>query len=606
MKKKVHASNWVDFNAKIVYIYEKIFNSDKEKLILYFSDLSLPPQKQRNRKKTIENWLKSDGTKKPNNFTLAQFKIDQYELNGEKLFSTNAFQKWPLKRFTERVDRYLAEKNDYDTPNEMRYIYFFDTTDKKLGYFEISYPNDENRDIIHLNSPLYTSEMTYQGTITNYNNMTYISVRNQFDYMHYIFKNNVNVYRKELKIFGVAQCVDAPTREPKSYLALLSSNKLSKEEEKNFAHKLNFSNLMIADDFTHGCHLERDFFLENFSEKIYHLGRDIQLYTNNETLSEDVYFDIVLKEYGSFITLLEKATYHNDYPINHKRQSILFALEDMCRHKQAKATILYLLDSETLNILDSKNSIMEMQLKLVQHKKLSLTYLFVIQDLSLITKNILSKIHYLEQHGMNIRLTTNDQSIYSKILVVDGKDFAIYKRKNEQSDNHVTKNATNIEALSYEVEELYKHAISLEEFTQKYYPLNGHWFHYSFTSKENSTEYQTVEFDITNSSVVAQFPTKMGLGTLFQTDEYTLILLKESVLKIHNINLCDTLFQVSIIGKEKNVHHRDVLLFGLLSREALSDETIRLLLESIHQKSDQEFRLKISDHFNSILANILN
>ena len=605
MKKKINKTGWVDFNEKIVYIYENLFNSDKDKLILYFSDLSLPIQKQRNRKKTIENWLKKGGTKKPHNFILAKFKIDQYELNGEKLFTTNAFQKWPLKRFTERVDRYLAEKDKYDTPNQMKYIYFFDTTDKKLGYFEISYPNDENT-IIHLNSPLYTPEMTYHGTITNYNNMTYISVRNEFDYMHYIFKNNVNVYRKELKIFGVAQCVDAPTREPKSYLALLTSTKLTKKEERNFAHKLNCSNLLIADDFTYGCHQERDFFLENFSEKVYNLERDIQRYTKNETLSEDVYFDIVLKEYGSFIELLEKATYHNDYPINHKRQSILFALEDMCQQKPAKATILYLLDSETLNILDSKNSIMEMQLKLVKHKKLYLTYLFVIQDLSLITKNILSKIHYLEEHGMNIRLTTNNQSIYSKILVVEGKDFAIYKRKNEHSDNHVTKNANNIEALNYEVEELYKHAISLSAFTEKYYPLNGHWFHYSFTSKNNSTKYQTVKFEITNSSVIAEFPNKRSFGTLLQTSEYTLILLKESVIKIHNINLGDRLFLVSIIGKEKNIHHRDVLLFGLFSREALSDETIKLLLENIHQKSDQEFRLKISDHFNSILANILD
>ena len=604
MKRALKNDAWVDFNAKINYIYEKMFDSNKEKLLLHFSDLSLSANKQKNRKKTIENWLKENGTKKPHNFTLHKFKIYQYELNGEKLFEENAFKKWALKQFTERVDYYLEEQDKCDNPNDMKYIYFLDTDEKKLGYFEISFPNNDN--IINLTSPLYKLEMTYRGTIMNYNNMIYISVRNQFDYMHYIFKNNVNVYRKELKIFGVAQCVDAPTREPKAYLALLSSTKLTKEEEKNYSHKLNFSNLLIANEFTYACRQELNFFLENFSEKIYSLERDIKQYTKNDTLSEDVYLDIVLKEYSSYIKLLEKAIYHNDYPINHKRQSILFALEDMCRHKQAKATILYLLDSETLNILDTKNSIMEMQLKLVQHNKLSLTYLFVIEDLSLISQNILSKIHYLEEHGMDIRLTTNNQSIYSKILVVEGKDFAIYKRKNEQSDNHVTKNATNIEALNYEVEELYKHAISLKDFTQKHYPLNGHWFHYSFTSKENSLEYQVVEFDITNFSIVAKFPTKTELGSLLQTEEYTLLLLKESVIKIHNINLGDPIFQVSIIGKEKNIHHRDILLFGLLSRKSLSDETIRVLLESIHKKSDQEFRLKISDHFSSILANILN
>jgi len=601
LKKDNIKGEWKDFKEKIVYIYEKIFNSDKEKLILYFSDPFLSPQKQKSRKKTIENWLEGK-TKKPNGFHLSKFKINEYEMNGELLLNLNAFKNWSIEMFKERIDTYIKEKSTNNTPNEMKYIYFFNVIEKTLSYFKITYPNAENDSIVHLSSPVYTANMTYKGTITTYNNMTYISVRNEFDYLHYIFKNNVNVYRKELKIFGVAQCVDAPTREPKSYLALLTSSKLTPDEKKKFVHKLNFSNLMIADDFSHGCQLEKDYFLENFSEKIYQLERDFELYNIKESLSEDFYFDIILKEYGSYIKLLEKALYHNDYPINHKRQSILFALEEMCQTQQEEVTIFYLLNAETLNILDSKNSIMEMQLKLVAQKKLLLTYLFIVEDLSLITKQILEKINYLEQHGINVKLTTNTHSIYSKILVVKNKNFAIYKRKNNQSDNQVSKNATTIEALNYEVEELIKNSISLQEFTQKHYPLNGVWYNYAYGSKKNDQHFQTVIFTINSSSLLAQFPNKIVKGQLLKLEEFTLILLEHSIIKIHNINLHDKIFRVSIIGKEKNMYHRDVLLFGLFAKEKLTEKQVKLLLKNIHQKEDEVFRLKISNDFDSILA----
>jgi len=601
LKEKNNNTDWTDFQEKIVYLYEKLFDEDKERLILQFTDLSLPEKKRKSRKKTIENWLDGN-TKKPNGFKLSHFKINEYKLNGEALFSIYAFKNWSFKTFKERVELYLSEKQNLDIPNEMKYIYFFDSTEKKLGFFKISYPKRENDNIIHLNSPLYTSTMTYKGEITTFNNMTYISVRNEFDFMHYIFKNNVSVYRKELKIFGVAQCVDAPTREPKSYLALLSSSKLTSDEERKLSHKLNFSNLIIADEFSPGCALERDYFLENFSQKIYDLSRDINHYNINEELSTDMYFDIVLKEYRAYIKLLEKSLYHNDYPIDHKRQSILFALEEMCKHKQEKATILYQLDSETLNILDSKNSIMEMQLKLVKAKKLSLSYLFIIHDLTLITENIIEQIRYLEASGIHVTLTNKVQSIYSKILVVEGKDFAIYKRKNEHSDNHVTKNANTIEALTYEVEELAKDAIALDDFIAQHCPLNGKWYHYTYSSYKNNTTYQTVEFNVVNSSIVSKFPTKTIAGKLLKTKEYTLILMEYSVVKIQNINLNDKIFRVSIIGKERNMYNRDVLLFGLMSREKLSDEQVLMLLSSIHKKEDKEYWLKISNDFDSTLA----
>lgn len=595
-------AKWVDFEAKIVYIYEKIFENDMDKLISYFSDIS-QPNKRKSRKKTIENWLKGR-TKKPNGFHLHKFKISEYEFNGTQLFTHNAFERWDFEQFKERVDSYLTQKDTFDVPNEMRYIYFFNTVEHKLSYFEITYPNSENSLVIQLNSPIYTSDMTYKGKISTYNNMTYITVKNEFDYMHYIFKNNVNVYRKELKVFGVAQCVDAPTREPKSYMALLTSKMLTAEEEKNFSHKLNFSNLMIADDFSHNCRYEKEYFLENFSEKIYELSRDMNHYSSNNNVSKDMYFDIILEEYRSYIKLLEKAFYHSDYSIDHKRQSILFALEDMCKESKAEATIVYLLNRETLNILDSKNAIMEMQLKLVREGKLTLFYLFIVQDVSLLTQRTIEQIEYIEKQGITVTLTDCMYSIYTKILLVKGKDFAIYKRRNEEDDNHVTRNATTIETLSFEVEHLLKKSISLKEFIAENYALNGTWYNYAYSSKMDAQGYQTVELVIQNSFVTAKFPSGTTVeGEVYSSKEYTLLLLEHSVIKIYNVDIKEKLFRVSIIGKEQKMHHRDVLLFGLLSREKLTEDQVLMLLSSIHQKDDEPFRVKISNEFDSTLAN---
>jgi len=600
MRNEIINTDWVDFAGKIVYLYEKLFKSDKKILIEYFSDKA-SSQKLNSRKKTIENWLEGK-TRKPHGFNIENFKIYEYTLNSEPLLCTRAFQDWKLDRFKEHIDLYLKEEQNIELPNKMRYIYFFSTTENKLSYFEIKYNNPEDSSLIQLTSPIYTTSATYHGKIETHNSMTYISVKSNFDRLNYIFKNNVEFYKKELKVFGVAQCVDAPTREPKMNLALLTSSPLTQEEERRFSHKLNFSNLIIADDFETSSVLEQNYFLENFSDKIYQLNKDIQHYGINEVFSKDMYFDIILQEYHSYIKLLEKSLYHDDYPINQRRQSILLALEEMCEHKKATATILYLIDPESVSILDSKNSIMEMQLKLVKAGKLTLNYLFLIDDVSLISQTVIERIHFLETHGVNVKLSCNNQNIYSRILVVNDKDFALYKRMNEHDDNHVTKSASTIEALNYLVDEVSQNAITLKTFLKEQYPLNGIWYHYTLSHKRGKETYQTVKFEIENSCFKAEFPKKTSEGQIIKRLKYTLLLGESSLLKIHNIFLKEEIFRVSIIGEERKVPNKDVLLYGLMSRIQLADEEIMPLLKVINKLEGKEFRLRISNDFDSLLA----
>ncbi len=600
MKNEKNHTEWVDFTDKIVYLYEKLFNYDKDMLTKYFSDKN-SIQKYNSRKKTIENWLEGK-TKKPNGFYLSHFKINEYKLNGQLLLPKIAFEKWSLEMFIKRVDLYLSEKKNLDIPNQMKYIYFFSTMEKKLSYFEIYYPNTENDTIICLKSPTYTDWTSYHGEITIHSNMCYIKVKNEFDYMNFIFKNNVDFYKNKIKIFGVAQAVDAVSREPKAFLTLLTSKKITAQEESRFAHKLNYSNLMIADDFSHGCAIERDYFLENFSEKIRDLNRDTNHYAINNHFKDDLYFDIIIQEYKSYIRLLEQSLTHGDYPINHKRQSILFALEHMCKEKKERATILYLLNTDGLTLLNTKNSIMDMQLTLVRKGKLSLSYLFIVEDITLITQDIIEQLRCLEQNGIKVKLSSHSRSIYSKILIVDNKNFAIYKRKNEQTDNHVTKSANSIELLNYEVKEVEKDAISIDAFIKEHYPLDGDWYHYTFNSKQSNNSFQEIPFKISNYTFRAKYKNGERKGSLLQTKEYTLLLLEHSIIRIHNINLKEKIFYVSIIGKEMGKHHKDVLLFGLFSKLKLTEKQAIELLNSIHEKEDEAFRLKICNDFDSTLA----
>ena len=601
MRKKRKATDWIDFGEKIVYIYEKLLDNDIDKLVFYFTDQS-HISVRKSRKKTIENWL-AGRTKKPNAFYLYKFKINEYRLHNEPLFTINSFEKWSIELFKKRIDSYLSEEDKIvDTPNEMRYIYFFNIRGKKLSYFEISYPKAENSSFIHLNSPIYTRDMQYEGNIITYKNMIYISAKNSFDYLHYIFKNNVSVYRRELKVFGVGQCVDALTHEPKAYMALLTSVKLTAKEEREFIHKMNYSNRLIADDFTMKYHQERAFFLENFSQKIYDLSHDINIYTSQDNFSKDMYYDIILEEYKSYISLLEKALYHNDYAIDHRRESILFALEGLCQESRAEVTIAYLLDSENIKLLEGKNSILETQITLVKEEKLKLSYLFIVHDLSLLSEDVIEKIHYIEASGISVRVTNCTYSNYSKILLVKGKDFAIYKWKNEIDYNRVTRNATIIETLTIDIVFLTKKSVELSLFLQQVYTLNGKWYFYSYSCNQNAQNYESLELEINNRKFSAKGQFSYEEGIVCEYKEYTLLLLEDTIIKVHNITMKYDIFRVSVIGDEQMLHSRDVLMFGLLSRKKLLKEEVLPLLEKIPKEESESFRVRVSNECDAGLA----
>ncbi len=602
MKKKIKdhqpKPEWKDFGLKIVYIYEVLFNKDKEKLINYFSDQT-GLNNRSSRKKTIENWLEGR-IKKPNRFILSKFKISEYKYpNGRPLFTKDSFPNWSIKIFREAVDTYIktVESNKENT-NRLQYIYYFNVDHRKVDHYYITYPNPDNLSLIHLKSSRLTEQMTYKGEIFEYHNMLYIFAKNDYDHMIYIVENSANVFSERLKVYGTGQCKDFATRQPKAYLALFSSSLLSPDDEERYQHKLNGSNLLIAQNFPKHCVLAEDFLFSNFYQKIHTLGEDIfPHYERTDMLNKD-YNDIMLREFKTYLHILKKAAQDFDFFISRRRKLQIYSLNSL--ELNTGVIIVYTLNQVTLpfffKMICNQNDPLYL-------KHVHLRYILIIEDREVLTSAVIERLKQLEEQDVDIKLLSKNPSIYSEILITIDSNFALYRVGNGVEDRtFVTKRSNKIDKL-YEAHALLtREALPLQNFLDKQCSLNGKWFSYSYGSKEDDSYYHAVPIEVQNNNVVAFYSTGTATGKIYKTPDQTLIILNNTVIKIHNHMLNDDIFKISIIGKELYIEHRDLLVYGIMSREELSEEEVHLLLGAIHIKEGHDFRLKTSDSFDRILA----
>ena len=591
------SEEWTDFTLKINYIYERLFDGDKKRLIEYFSDKNKLTKKYLTmRKKTIDNWLTGE-SKKPKNFDLKKFKIGELVLNNEPLLSIVSFEIWSIETFKNRIDSYL---NNQKIHGHIQYIYFFDTncTVQKIGSFDVSFPDHGHEDRVEI----HYANMLYRGTIESFNNSTYIRVKNEYDYIDFIFRISANT-SKNIKAFGMALSVDDSTGRPKAFRVLLSSYLLSKDEEAKYAHKLNFSNTMLADEFSQECVLEEDYFMENFIQKIEILGRDCSHCGINEKFSKNIYKDIILKEYQNYIKLLERASGHTKYAISSKKESELFSMKGICKEEKVEVTISYFLTLENLFLLDDKNPIIENQIRLIRENLLDLTYIFVVTDKTLLVNEIIQKIEYMEKSGINIRMTSSLKTGQSKLFLIKNQNFALFKSKDSVGNpTHITEHSKIISRLFHEQRLLEQESISFREFMKKENPLCGKWYYYSYGSVMPSNEYHEIELKIRNHQVVAGFASGVHEGIVYKTDKQVLLIFDNTTMKISIDNVESSMFRVSIIGQDISIATADLLVFGIFSKERLEKEGVVELLSSIHMKEKEDGRLKVSDDFPRKLA----
>ncbi len=595
LKNEMKGEIWVDFDLKMNYLLERLFDGNESKLIENFSNKN-SAYNRANRKKTIKNWL-NGSTKKPNGFDVTKFTVGDIIFNDAPLFNNKSFRLLSFKRFKERTDNYLKNR---EIQSHIKYIYFFDTHREvqRVVLFEVLFPDKNREEMIELRY----DNIHYFGKIESFNNMTYIRVKNEYDHMNFIFKISANT-AQNVKIFGVAQSVDDMTGKPKAFVTLLTSYPLEQAEKEKYAHKLNFSNTLFAENFKSNPRIKEDFFLENFAQKIDLLGEDLHHYGIDKHFSKEIYLDTVLKEYQSYIKFLTKARKHTKYFISSKRESDLFAMKGIYKGERINVTISYFLTMENLFLLDEKNPIVTQQMKLVEEGKLQLTYLFVVPDATLLNDKVVQKIEEMEQVGIEVKMSDNATIGYSKLLLIEEVDFALFKFKDLVGDpTHATRHAKTIEKLYIEQEILRRSSISLETFMKRHNPITGRWYFYAYGSAMDNRDCHEIVLDIHNNHVQGKFLSGLHEGVVHKGEDQIIFIFDNSLIKVSIPNINGSLFRVSSIGRDMHINHADLLVFGLLSKEPLEKSDAISLLSEIHMKEEADYRLKVSDSFPRRLA----
>ena len=608
-KKNAKKIEWVDFTLKIICIYEKLFKNNKEKLMAHFTLPSTKESERKSKLKTINNWL-SGKSKKPHKFHLDKFTISQFTMSdGSTLFTLEAFTTWSIETFQQRVDEYLLQQEQNSTLEErMKYIYYFDLDHETLAYYELNFTSPNK---LTLNSSQLANNMLYKGEMIEFQSMLYITVQNQFDYMQFIFENFATVFSQEVRVFGTAQCKDYFTRKPKSYMVLLTSSLLEKEEEKLYLHKLNRSNLLIAKPFSRPSQKNGSQLVENFTEKIEALAQDIEPYKEDETL----YTQLALQSFRSNERIAKKVSNGENYFIRNTRNLKLLIFHDLAlkENREAKEAptveILYALTRSNIALLELDNpyfsELIREQIRLVDKKLLQINYLFMVTNKRLITDELLKRLLELSKH-LSVKIVESNQLSYEEIIYPHHKNCILYQTKNEMGSYlHITKSSKDKMDIERTYRLLSHEAISLESFINNNYPLNGQWHVYSFGSKINAEHYHDVKVEINHDKAVGTFPSGIHHAMVQSYNDYTLLLFENTILKIQNIHLKESIHRISIIGKELNITHRDVLLFGIMSRKELTKEEVLLLLKALHKQEEMSFRLRVDDEFDAILGEFL-
>jgi hypothetical protein len=333
------------------------------------------------------------------------------------------------------------------------------------------------------------------------------------------------------------------------------------------------------------------------------LGKDLSFY--KEDKDDELYYQLAMQTFTAYERIANKLSHQEDYFVRNKKSVKQLIFKSLGAKKQ-KVEVLYALTPSNIILLELDNpyfsDIMREQIQLVDENRLELSYLFVITDKQLIDDKVIQRLIDLEKY-MAFKIVENNRPYYEEIIYAHDEKFIIYQTFNDVGNYvNISKHTKDRIDINREYQLLYSDAVSLNEFIEQQHPLNGTWYSYSFSSNMDNENHHAVEFEINNNSIVGNFSSGIYRGTLHSCKDYTLLLLDNSVIKIQNLNLNDKIFRTSIIGKEQNIHHQDVLLFGIMSKKKLENNDICKLLNAILKKETEDFRLKVCDSFDRFLA----
>ena len=235
-----------------------------------------------------------------------------------------------------------------------------------------------------------------------------------------------------------------------------------------------------------------------------------------------------------------------------------------------------------------------------------MSYLFVVCEPQLVTHKVLQKLNELSKI-FPVKIVENLHPHYEEIILPQNQDFILYKTYNDEGNYlHITKHSKEKMDIERDYKRRYNQAVSLNSYIEQTYPLNGKWYCYSFGSKRDESFYHRIELEINNSEIVGNFTSGIHYGIVDKHKKFTLLIFDNSLIKLQNSIIKDKIFHVSIIAKELSLHHRDLLIFGLMSREEFQKDDVCKLLNAIYKKEPEDFRLRIDDGFDSFLAGYLS
>jgi len=447
-KKIKKHSEWIEFQTKIVYLYEKLFKSNIKDLAEAFSQNSLKGKELYGREKSMKNWLNGH-IKKPNKFDLSLYQIGEYYLDKEALFCKDSFKFWGIERFKHRVDMYLNQTL-IKTPTQLLYIYFFSPDEEKILYHTLrKNSQDDNYFILNLHNE---SKHFYVSEYLKHDDTIYIMCESNFDKRFYIFEEENTIAK--VRLLGTEICKDFVSKKPRSSLVLLSSCKLTKEDEMKCRHKLNQSNLLIAKPFPHKLKLEDEFLYQNFNHKIDKLKFDLSLISKKS-----------LKQYfvQHLFTQFENINKNNNtFHISLGDYFIFLAFDWLPKDKKFDIKWVFNLNYSMFWLISEKvtHPILTAHRKLAQ-MGFDIEYIIILRDDKKELKKTIYRLLEFESLGIKISVTYPYISD-NQFLLID--DFSMLMNSSNSMETTISLDEKSIKNFKERYQKIKAKAISLEDF----------------------------------------------------------------------------------------------------------------------------------------------
>jgi len=550
---------WEDFQKKVKYIYEKLCNSDIDTLVEYFSTSNDLKNHKQSRKKTIKNWLNST-IRKPNKFTFAEFKIGKLQmLDGANFLTVQHFSKSSFEDFKIRVDDYL------DSKNQKLYIYY-DT-------------NHISIDIELENNTIKTDDKKFNGKLLVLNGMNFISFdENRF---YIIYSNSIKI---DNNIYLGVVLDNSKSDDFKLLGAVITNFKLDKNRIEDYK--------------------------QNINKLEFNLSKIATLFNNsNSKLLINLILEILSKYNLSTINSFEPL----EFPDSLEYKKIVldyFALPKRVQNIQIPTlNILYTISKSNIEQFEDENSnlvqLLKYQQELIEQNRLSINYLFILRDKNLFTDYLAKKL--LDISEVALLKVKIDKSDYEEIIFLDDKIGN--NHINLFQNNLYIVNSISIKNIKNSYNKLFKNSLPIKEFIQNEPFFNKLWYIYTYTSDSNKDiheikvkmNYNTIE------SVFSYYPkNRVNYGKIIYFEHFKLLIFEHgSIVKFFNYPKLIDINIISIIGNEK-VNYKDILLFGILSRNKIPKDDVLYLLDKIHKKEEIDFRMKISNEIQDVIKEYLS